>query len=255
MTPDPRLDSHNLGPDTNVRQLTADESARLLAGLPRSADPLQLEEDELVERRRGALDRRPRRHLRPIHALLAGLLGIALGFFIAHATLAASRAAHQQGSPSPATPSSTVGSVAGAQLETPRGTGASPTPAAIVDPIGAWPTPSGASAPGSIEQPRPELVVVTPRPVVLAPPTSGAVGPASWYDDPRKAGMYAAAGPALRVGDWRGRTVTVCASTCFAVVLSDYCGCPGGRVIDLSSTAFSRLAPLTQGVVRVTVTW
>ena len=57
-------------------------------------------------------------------------------------------------------------------------------------------------------------------------------------------GLYAAAGPALRVGNWRGRTVTVCGSgSCVNVKLIDWCACGSGRVIDLYSDAFSRLAP------------
>lgn len=114
------------------------------------------------------------------------------------------------------------------------------------------PAPSRSSEPRpAVEQPAPELVT---RPIVVAP-KAGVRGSASWYDDPRKAGLYAAAGPALRVGDWRGRTVTVCGATCFPVTLSDFCGCPGGRVIDLSSNAFRRLAPLGIGVTEVVVTW
>ena len=69
-------------------------------------------------------------------------------------------------------------------------------------------------------------------------------------------GLYAAAGPALRVGDWRGRTVTVCTgSRCVTVQLVDWCACPGGRVIDLYSAAFRRLAPLSEGEIRVAVRW
>ncbi len=69
-------------------------------------------------------------------------------------------------------------------------------------------------------------------------------------------GMYAAAGPALRVGDWRGRTVTVCrGGSCVRVKLVDWCQCYGSRVIDLYSDAFRQLAPLSSGTISVTVTW
>ena len=69
-------------------------------------------------------------------------------------------------------------------------------------------------------------------------------------------GLYAAAGPALRVGHWRGRTVTVRGNgKSVTVKLIDWCACPGGRVIDLYSDAFTRLAPLSAGGVRVTVSW
>ena len=69
-------------------------------------------------------------------------------------------------------------------------------------------------------------------------------------------GLYAAAGSELRVGDWRGRTVTVCAGgACIRVTLVDWCACEGDRVIDLYGDAFRRLAPLDQGVIEVSVRW
>lgn len=85
-------------------------------------------------------------------------------------------------------------------------------------------------------------------------------GTASWYwNGP---GLYAAAGPALRVGAWRGRLVTVCAaaksgvvSRCLHVRLTDACQCYGTRLLDLSRDAFARLAPLSVGLVRVRVSW
>jgi rare lipoprotein A (peptidoglycan hydrolase) len=90
-------------------------------------------------------------------------------------------------------------------------------------------------------------------------------GTASWYcrtgvsecHYQYSGGMYAAAGPALRVGDWRGRTVLACASgRCVYVRLVDWCECPSGnRVIDLYSDAYRRLAPLSTGTVGVTVYW
>lgn len=68
--------------------------------------------------------------------------------------------------------------------------------------------------------------------------------------------MYAAAGPGLRVGDWRGRRVQVCGSgSCIVVRLIDWCACGDGRVIDLYSDAFRRLAPLSTGELRVKVSW
>ena len=46
-------------------------------------------------------------------------------------------------------------------------------------------------------------------------------------------------------------------SRCVTVTLSDFCSCYAGtdseRLIDLSPDAFSRLAPLSRGLVRVTV--
>jgi len=72
----------------------------------------------------------------------------------------------------------------------------------------------------------------------------------------KSGGLYAAAGPALRVGDWRGRRVQVCRSgNCVTVTLIDWCGCHGSRVIDLYSDAFKRLGPTSAGVISVTVRW
>jgi len=126
-------------------------------------------------------------------------------------------------------------------------------------------------------RPEPRLVVAprvvaaaTPRPApqpaprIAAGASARATGPASWYCKPGvsachyaySGGMYAAAGPKLRVGNWRGRVVRVCGSgSCVTVKLIDWCACGGGRVIDLYSDAFRRLAPLSQGTVKVTVSW
>jgi rare lipoprotein A (peptidoglycan hydrolase) len=42
---------------------------------------------------------------------------------------------------------------------------------------------------------------------------------------------------------------------CVNVKLIAWCACGGGRVIDLYSDAFRRLAALSQGTVKVTVSW
>jgi hypothetical protein len=84
--------------------------------------------------------------------------------------------------------------------------------------------------------------------VLAAPPISGT---ASWYPAD---GMIAAAGPALRHGDWRGSRITVSSGgRSVTVTLSDWCQCYGSRVIDLSDDAFRKLAPLSKGLLRVTV--
>ena len=78
-------------------------------------------------------------------------------------------------------------------------------------------------------------------------------GQASWYDCPDE-GDYAAhltlpKGTSVTVTDLdNGKTVTV--------VINDRgpYGVPG-RIIDLCSTAFAALAPLSQGVADVTITW
>jgi Lytic transglycolase len=104
----------------------------------------------------------------------------------------------------------------------------------------------------------------TPRPTPPPNPTHSVSGSASWYCKPGVSschdgypgGLYAAAGPALRVGDWRGRTVSVCGSgNCVNVKLIDSCWCASGRVIDLYSDAFSRLAPTSAGTISVRVSW
>jgi hypothetical protein len=97
------------------------------------------------------------------------------------------------------------------------------------------------------------------------PPTKvRARGTATWYCEDgvspchyaHSGGMYAAAGAEIRKGDWRGRTVTVCAaSDCIRVTLIDWCACAGNRVIDLYGDAFRKLAPLGDGVIPVTVRW
>jgi hypothetical protein len=85
-------------------------------------------------------------------------------------------------------------------------------------------------------------------------------GEATWYDD--GSGYYGAAGPVLREalgGDpaFRGQTVRVCADDCVLVRLTDWCACGdrGGvpTLIDLSPDAFARLAPLSAGVIDVTI--
>jgi len=104
---------------------------------------------------------------------------------------------------------------------------------------------------------------VTPGPDGGAPPlrqqhksfmpaTHTIRGVASWYG---ASDLIAAAGPALRIGDWRGRLITVTAGGRSIVVrLSDWCLCRT-RAIDLSDDAFAHLAPLSQGLVDVRVSW
>ena len=88
---------------------------------------------------------------------------------------------------------------------------------------------------------------------VAASVTGELSGVASWY---RYVAGQAAAGPALRVGDWRGRRVTVTANGRSVVVaLTDACQCYGTRLIDLDRRTFAVLAPLAAGLVDVEVTW
>jgi hypothetical protein len=113
---------------------------------------------------------------------------------------------------------------------------------------------------------RPRVPTTTTPPLTGLPDTATAVtGTASWFCHPPRyprctrgvpaASYAAAAGPALRVGDWRGRIVKVCAgSRCVRVRLSDWCACPR-RVIDLYWEPFSQIADPSRGLTRVSVTW
>lgn len=80
------------------------------------------------------------------------------------------------------------------------------------------------------------------------------VGVASWYAT--GPANVAAAGPALRRSlgpHWRGTLVLVEANGRQVVVrLGDWCACRT-RIIDLPASAFARLAPLSVGVIRVSV--
>lgn len=93
---------------------------------------------------------------------------------------------------------------------------------------------------------------VPERPGAVPPSAPGPLtGTASWY---AASGLIAAAGPALRHGDWRGSRVTVHGNgRSVTVTLSDWCQCYGSRLIDLSDDAFRRLAPLSRGLLKVTI--
>jgi hypothetical protein len=96
-----------------------------------------------------------------------------------------------------------------------------------------------------------------------APTPTGAIGTvllggyATWYETP---GLTAAAGPVLRdvLGDWRGQYVTVEGDGASVTVrLTDFCACRDRHglptLLDLSDAAFSELAPLSAGVIRVSI--
>ncbi len=64
--------------------------------------------------------------------------------------------------------------------------------------------------------------------------------------------LYAAAGPSIRIGDWRGRTVNVTANgKTIQVKLIDWCACGGDHFIDLYYDAFKLLGFPS----KATVTW
>ncbi len=117
----------------------------------------------------------------------------------------------------------------------------------------------GLSSEGSLKpvpmtgaSPEPVVTVEDPPAPVTDIGTALESGLASWYRDPRKTGNYAAV-PGWHFGD-RPYAVTVChGSRCVTVTVSDACGCPGDRIIDLAPSAFVRLAPLSRGIVSVTV--
>jgi rare lipoprotein A (peptidoglycan hydrolase) len=96
----------------------------------------------------------------------------------------------------------------------------------------------------------------TPVPVASSkaiPVATSVSGIASWYA--WHVGE-AAAGPALRRflgAHWRGTVVRVCAAECVRVRLTDWCGCPFGRIIDLDTRSFAVLAPISRGLVEVRV--
>jgi hypothetical protein len=78
-------------------------------------------------------------------------------------------------------------------------------------------------------------------------------GIATWFDD--GAGFYAAV-PTWHWGD-EPYAITVCRQdkpgVCVPATVRDFCQCPGARIVDLSPLAFSKLAPLWAGLVKVTL--
>lgn len=75
-------------------------------------------------------------------------------------------------------------------------------------------------------------------------------GVASWYDD--GPGLYGAV-HSWRFGDRPYRLTVSSGSRSVVVTVRDYCACPDQRVIDLSPAAFSRLAPLSRGLIYVDI--
>lgn len=149
------------------------------------------------------------------------------------------------------------------------------TPASAVDPTPPWaPLPSDSFRPVPDRAAQAETPTGAPeRQPAASHPSQPAVastaassvptrsmpalsGIASWYccTAGYGDGLYAAAGPALRVGNWRGTVVTVSADgVSVRVQLVDVCQCYGARLIDLEPAAFARLAPLSVGLVEVKI--
>ena len=125
-------------------------------------------------------------------------------------------------------------------------------PVSAVDEEGAGPIPDAVSRPQGHHladaTPTPSPVhSLAPRPTQSVPSVDAGrvsaslvlTGIASWYATGGP-GIYGAAGPALRQGNWRGSVVTVCVmgGRCLALRLSDWCQCLLGqaneRIVDLS---------------------
>jgi len=71
------------------------------------------------------------------------------------------------------------------------------------------------------------------------------------YPDGPGKDFYAAAGPSLRIGDWRGRTVTVTANgRSIEVTLIDWCACRSPHFLDLYWDAFEALGRPRTAIVR-----
>lgn len=104
--------------------------------------------------------------------------------------------------------------------------------------------------------PTPDALYRKPIPSVRKSELSGL---ATWY--PART-TVAAAGPALRAAlgpTWRGQEVSVCVTggNCISVALRDFCACRDRNglptLIDLPAVDFARLAPLSRGVVAITI--
>ena len=148
------------------------------------------------------------------------------------------------------------------------GYGASPIPTVESYALGDDPASEPGLVSGTTSTSGSETHIGSALSVTLPETSTAVVGRASWYCSStstctrgyRVSGLYAAAGAALRVGDWRGRLVRVCLvgvdrGDCVTVRLVDWCACGSGRVIDLYRAAFARLASPSRGVLRVSVTW
>lgn len=167
-----------------------------------------------------------------IAVVLAIAWAFAAGWMAGHADAAAPRSAQPVPSPIPAGLAELTGA---------------PILSALPDPFD---HPTRRAGSHSLPGDRPTLAGVSSWYCSSSSPCTRGYGP----DD-----LVGAAGPALRAAlgpDWRGRVVTVVAGgRSVAIELVDICRCPGDRVVDLTSGAFTRLAPLARGLVRVTVTW
>jgi rare lipoprotein A (peptidoglycan hydrolase) len=173
--------------------------------------------------------RRPGERFRPLRLVIVLATGIVIGILLAPAV----RAAAPRSAPEPVVPASIQES-----------TGARRPAAARYATEEARP-----SAP-----PMPVAAVSGQQPPSARARAASMAGIASWYRDPTppRTTLYAAV-PGWHFGD-RPYVVRVSAGRRSVLVLVQDCLCGRiDRLIDLSATAFARLAPLSRGVLRVTV--
>jgi hypothetical protein len=113
-------------------------------------------------------------------------------------------------------------------------------------------SPTASPVPGGIT-PSPAVTGSSPEPTRKPRTATILRGIATWFNSP--AGV-SAAGPDLRAAlgpGWRGTRVRVCAERCVTTVLGDFMR--ADRLIDLHAPLFARLAPLSRGVLRVSLSW
>lgn len=139
--------------------------------------------------------------------------------------------------PSHATPQPTTNNIA-VREHVARGTSVSPSPS---------PEATLKATPTATPEPKRKRMTVV----------SQVTGKASWFATGPD-GPYAAACWGLRKAmgkGWRGETVLVVAGKrAIEVRITDWCG-SRTKLIDLSDQAFRYLAPLSRGVIQVTVGW
>ncbi len=186
------------------------------------------------------------------HARLVLALSVAAAMCL---TLRASRAGGEQPYAYAPVPRSQIapvptpegGQQARAVLDTttPASGAASPSAAPPRPPSARTAATGGPSRPDDthvgVSEPRIAATAATPAPSAPSGSGSMAAGPAirgvaSWWDSWGH-GLYAAAGPRLRVGQWLGEIVTVCSvdtGRCLAVPITTSCQCLGTRLVDLS---------------------
>jgi hypothetical protein len=135
---------------------------------------------------------------------------------------------------------------------TPRMSGqATPAPA-LPQPRTPSPVTDGSPSPAPSLRSR---VAAVRSPVVSSSGSASMTGISSWFASPIG---VSAAGPALRTAlgpGWRGVVVQVTANgRQVSTKLGDWCACPR-RAIDLDAPVFAALAPLSQGLMEVTISW